>query len=85
MEKLYQIGEEKKEGHYQYEMTIPGSSIANVILSLNQYQKIEIKRKHGNIESKKIEGLQTGRFKLSGENTSLQFRKKINTFSWVNR
>jgi alpha-L-rhamnosidase len=66
----------EKEGHYQYEMTIPGSSIANVILSLNQYQKIEIKRKHGNIESKKIEGLQTGRFKLSGGEYIITVSKK---------
>jgi hypothetical protein len=57
-------------------MTIPGSSIANVILSLNQYQKIEIKRKHGNIESKKIEGLQTGRFKLSGGEYIITVSKK---------
>ena len=56
----------KKEssGSYRYEMTIPEGSMAKIILPLTQLQKIEVKKKYDNIESKKIEGLQTGQFKL---------------------
>ncbi|MBK7438312.1 MAG: hypothetical protein IPI77_16305 [Saprospiraceae bacterium] len=40
MEKFYQIGEEERGGDINTEMTIPGSSIANVILSLINTKKI---------------------------------------------
>lgn len=56
----------KKEstGSYLYEMTIPKGSMAKVILPLTQSQKIEIKKNLETIEPEKIEGLQTGQFKL---------------------
>ena len=54
-----------QEGHYQYEMSIPEGSTANVVLPLMPSNKIEIKRKQGNIETERIKGLQTGRFQLS--------------------
>lgn len=55
-----------QQGTYHYEMKIPDASIANVILQLDQSQKIEVKNKQSNIELEKIEGLQTGHFKLGG-------------------
>jgi len=58
----------KKElsGNYRYEFTIPEGSTAKVILPPIESQKIEIITKPDNIEPKKIEGLQTGQFKLGG-------------------
>jgi alpha-L-rhamnosidase len=54
----------EEQGNYNYEMKIPGGSTATVILPLNRYQKIEIKRNQENINPEKIEGLQSGKFKL---------------------
>jgi alpha-L-rhamnosidase len=54
----------EEQGNYSYEMKIPGGSTATVILPLDRYQKIEIKRNQENINPEKIEGLQSGKFKL---------------------
>ncbi len=56
----------EQDGSYRYEMTIPDGSIAKVILPLSLSQKIEIQNKQEHIEPEKIEGLQTGHFKLGG-------------------
>jgi alpha-L-rhamnosidase len=53
-------------GSYQYEMTVPEGSAANVRLPLTSPQEIAISEKQGKIEPGKIEGLETGRFQLSG-------------------
>lgn len=55
-----------EQGDCRYEMTIPEGSTAKVILRLTPSQKIEIKRKQGDILTKKIGGLETGRFELEG-------------------
>jgi len=53
-------------GRYRYEMNIPEGSIAKVSLALTPSQKIEIEKKHENLDPEKIDGLHTGQFKLSG-------------------
>lgn len=62
--KIVSNWKKEKTGTVQYEMAIPAGSVANVILLLNQSQKIHIEKKDGNIEPDKIESLQTGKFKL---------------------
>ncbi|MEX2235267.1 MAG: family 78 glycoside hydrolase catalytic domain [Cyclobacteriaceae bacterium] len=57
---------EVHQGTYQYEITIPGASVANIKLPMDQSQTIAIKSKHDNINPEKIQGLQTGNFRLGG-------------------
>jgi alpha-L-rhamnosidase len=54
----------KEQGTCRYEMKIPAGSGANIILSLNQSQKISIEKRGAKIKPDKIDGLQTGKFKL---------------------
>ena len=64
----------KKEqsGNFCYEMKIPEGSIAKVILPMNQSQKIYLENKDNNFSLEKIEGLQTGNFKLSEGDYSIK-------------
>ncbi len=54
----------EKDGEYRYEMVIPSGSRANIILPLNQSQKISIASKISNFNAEEIDGLQTGNFEL---------------------
>jgi len=54
----------EKAGIIQYEMTIPAKSSANIILKMTRSQKVTVVRKGHNINPEKIEGLQSGCFKL---------------------
>jgi len=56
----------EEQGTYRYEMNIPEGSTAKITLPLTPEQTIDIKRKTGNLEPDNIEGLQSGRFNLSG-------------------
>ncbi len=55
----------KGEGKILYEMKIPKGSIARIKLNLSHDQKIEIQGKKEIISPEKIDGLQSGNFKLS--------------------
>ncbi len=67
-----------EQGNYHYEMNIPEGSIANIILPLDQNQKIEIQRNRENIKPGRIEGFPTGKFKLGEGNylVSVSNRRK---------
>lgn len=55
----------EKNGTCRYEMEIPKASVANVILELNQSQKISIEKNGKTLKQAKIKGLETGKFKLN--------------------
>lgn len=56
--------EKKEDGSIHYEMKIPSGTEANIILPLNASQSISIENEEIDFDSEKIEGLQTGNFKL---------------------
>jgi alpha-L-rhamnosidase len=51
-------------GDIQYKMTIPEGSMANVQIPLNQTQKVLLQKEGSHLASEKIDGEETGRFKL---------------------
>ena len=56
----------KKEGRdgYIYELKVPEGSSANVILPIDQYRRMEVKKNQKIISPEKITGLQSGKFNL---------------------
>ncbi len=63
-------------GNIQYEMNIPTGTEANIILPLNQSQGISIENKDVAVDPNKIEGLQTGNFKLKEGNYKITISLK---------
>ncbi|MBW6533815.1 MAG: glycoside hydrolase family 78 protein [Mariniphaga sp.] len=65
------------ENSYRYEMKIPAGSTANVKLPVDDFQSISVQKNNMNIEKGKIEGLESGSFKLD-EGSYLITVTKIN-------
>ncbi len=61
----------KPQHTYQFDMEIPDGSVANVILPKDQAQKIEISAKGRQVDPEKIEGLQSGQFRLTAGKYSI--------------
>ena len=53
-----------EEGTTIYEMIIPEGSIANVILPVDQFQRIEIKKNGEDLLPESVDGLPSGKFRL---------------------
>ena len=66
-----------QEGNYQFEITIPGATLASIKLPMKGSQTIVIKSKHGHMNPEKIEGLQTGNFRLTGGEYIVTISSKI--------
>jgi len=56
------------DNSYQFEMKIPSGSLANVTLPVGSSQSISVQKNNMDIEKGKIEGQESGRFKLDEGN-----------------
>jgi len=64
--KIISNWEKDKKGTVIYEMTIPEGSTANVILPVDQFQRIEINKNGQDLLPDRVDGLTSGKFRLDG-------------------